>query len=111
MINEEIRKVCEPCGLAANYLTCLKNYGIRPHKPQYNIHTWYRDQCDVCHVNMVPCTEPQDFFNPDFTLIEKVTKFLYKPEKISVPPFIWKTPRKSKLKPKAKKRTSPSKSR
>ena len=74
---KEYRKVCSSCGIAANVLTCLKKYGTPPLKLACSISTFHEDICDVCgKVNSV--TEPRDFFDPDFSLIEKVKTFLCK---------------------------------
>lgn len=70
-----------PCGVTANYLTCLKKFGQRPHKPAYDVSTWHRGTCDVCKSPSSMVTEPRDFFYPDFTLIEKVNNVFHKKTK------------------------------
>lgn len=72
----QIHWVCSPCGITANYLTCLKKYGRRPHKPAYDLSTFHRGTCDVCKSPSSMVTEARDFFYPDFNLIEMVNNFL-----------------------------------
>ncbi len=68
MKNKDVNKICHPCGITANYLTCLKKYGRPPLKSAFTVSTYHNDICDVCgHYTGV--TEPRDFFHPDFELI------------------------------------------
>lgn len=68
----KISEVCFPCGITANYLTCLKKYGRPPKKFAFDVSTYHNGICDVCgHKDQV--TETRDFFYPDFNLIiEKI---------------------------------------
>jgi hypothetical protein len=68
-----IHKVCSPCGITANYLTCLKKYGKPPIKKAFTISTFHIDMCDVCG-EKTGVTEARDFFYPDFSLILKKIK-------------------------------------
>ena len=64
----EINYSCDPCGLEANRLTCLKRYGAEPLKPKFDISTYHKGICDACgKVAMV--TEARDFFWPDYSLL------------------------------------------
>ena len=69
----DIWDVCSPCGLTANYLTCLKKYGKPPIKKAYDVSTYHTGTCDVCG-EKTSVTEPRDFFYPDFNLILKKIK-------------------------------------
>lgn len=63
-----IHNVCSPCGITANYLTCLKRYGRPPKKKAYEISTFHKADCDMCGES-THVTEVRDFFHPDFSLI------------------------------------------
>lgn len=65
--------ICFPCGITANYLTCLKKYGKPPLKACFTVSTWHKDICDICE-HETDCTEERDFFSPDFRLITKKIK-------------------------------------
>lgn len=69
--------ICYECGVAANVLTCFKKYGKRPERLSFATSTYHVDICDVCGERK-DCTEPRDFFHPDFTLIGRVVKSLHK---------------------------------
>jgi len=80
-MNKEINNVCAPCGLVANYLTCLKKYGTPPLQKAFTISTFHYGECDYCGEDIpgqTRVTEARDFFYPDFSLIEKVREFLQK---------------------------------
>lgn len=68
---KEVSEVCHPCGLVANYLTCLKKYGQAPLQACYTVSTFHQGTCDVCGQE-VHVTEARDFFYPDFSLIDVV---------------------------------------
>lgn len=59
---------CTPCGITANYLTCLKRFGRPPERPGYESSTFHVGTCDVCGIRR-DVTETRDFFHPDFSLI------------------------------------------
>lgn len=67
--------VCHPCGLTANYLTCLKRYGQPPLKPCFDVSTYHRGTCGVCK-RETEVTEERDFFYPDFSILEATAKRL-----------------------------------
>lgn len=67
--------VCTPCGITANYLTCLKKYGKPPKKFHFTVSTYHDGVCDVCGQETT-VTEPRDFFYPDFELIFRKMKDL-----------------------------------
>lgn len=72
-MKKEVYEVCSPCGITANYLTCLKKYGRPPKQKAFMVSTFHKGVCEVCgeetHV-----TEARDFFYPDFDLIFKQIK-------------------------------------
>ncbi len=70
---DEIQEVCHPCGITANYLTCLARYGQPPLKPCYSVSTFHRGVCGVCG-REEDVTEARDFFNPDFSLLLALLK-------------------------------------
>ncbi len=70
-----INQVCYECGVAANVLTCLEKYGKIPKQLKSTVSTFHEDVCDICH-DRKGVTETRDFYYPDFSLIEKVAKFL-----------------------------------
>jgi hypothetical protein len=74
---KEISNVCFECGVTANCLTCLKKYGKPPRQAAFLLSTWHKAQCDYCG-DECDVTEVRDFYHPDFSLIEKVAKFLNK---------------------------------
>lgn len=61
--------MCVSCGISANVLTCLKRYGKRPNKLAFDLSTMHTGKCDVCDEE-TSVTEPRDFFNPDFSLLD-----------------------------------------
>lgn len=65
---KKIHQVCDKCGKEANRLTCLKKYGKEPIKIKYRSSTYHEGVCDVCG-KTTGVTEPRDFFNPDFSLL------------------------------------------
>lgn len=67
-INKTIENVCDDCGLEANRLTCLAEYGHEPIKPKFSQSTYHKGQCDFCH-KQKNITEVRDFFYPDFSLL------------------------------------------
>lgn len=67
--------ICFPCGVTANYLTCLRKYGQAPLRAAFEISTFHTGICGVCG-HEAHVTEERDYFYPDFTLIAKVKKFL-----------------------------------
>lgn len=69
----EVSEVCTPCGITANYLTCLKKYGQPPKKFQFEVSTYHEGVCGVCGQETT-VTDPRDFFHPDFDLIYKKIK-------------------------------------
>ena len=74
MEQKQISRVCSPCGITANYLTCLKKYGQPPKKFAFDVSTFCSGyKCDVCG-HETSTTEPRDFFYPDFNLIFKQIK-------------------------------------
>lgn len=73
--NMEISNVCDPCGISANVLTCLKKYKQRPNKLKFDTSTYNTAKCDFCGETK-PVTEVRDFFFPDFKLLEKKIKVL-----------------------------------
>lgn len=73
MKTREVSEVCTPCGITANYLTCLKKYGKPPKKFSFSVSTYHEGTCGVCGQETT-VTEPRDFFYPDFSLIFKKIK-------------------------------------
>jgi hypothetical protein len=71
----KISKVCFPCGVYANILTCLKTYGRRPNQLAFTVSTYHKGTCDICEEE-TDVTEPRDFFYPDFSLLETVTNYI-----------------------------------
>lgn len=71
--SEDVSEVCTPCGITANYLTCLKKFGSPPDKFHFMISTFHEGICDVCGQETT-VTQPRDFFYPDFNLIFKKMK-------------------------------------
>lgn len=69
---KEIYHVCRECGISANVLTCFKKFGQRPNELAYICSTFHKAVCDVCGLEKL-CTEPRDYFYPDFSLLTKVT--------------------------------------
>lgn len=69
----EVLAVCTPCGITANYLTCLDIYGQPPKKFQFSVSTYHEGVCGVCGKETT-VTEPRDFFYPNFKLIFKKIK-------------------------------------
>ena len=67
-MSNKITNVCYECGIEANRLTCIKKYGREPIKKKSDISTYHVDECDICHKTAL-CTEPRDFFHPDFELL------------------------------------------
>lgn len=74
-MDKEIYNTCIGCGHLARSLTCLKKYGKLPLKYGFDIPTYHNGQCDCCG-KKTAVTETRVFFYPDFSLIEKVKKFL-----------------------------------
>jgi len=73
IMKKNIAVVCSPCGITANYLTCLKRYGQPPIKPCFDVSTFSEGECNLCgHIR--PITQVRDFFYPDFSLIIKKIK-------------------------------------
>lgn len=72
-MERNITEVCTPCGITANYLTCLKKYGRPPLKKAFDVSTFHQGRCQVC-LEETSVTEPRDFFYPDFELIFKKIK-------------------------------------
>lgn len=72
--NKDVKNVCAPCGITANYLTALRKFGRPPYKPSFDVSTFHEDTCDVCGYRR-PCTEPRDFFHPDFELVFNLIKW------------------------------------
>ena len=66
---QQVGQVCSPCGITANYLTCLKRFGNAPTKISMSSSTFNSGTCDVCGKRAI-VTEPRDYFNPDFTLLD-----------------------------------------
>lgn len=66
---KKIHYVCDHCGKEANRLTCLKKYGKEPIKIKYHTSTYHTGECNVCG-KTTAVTQPRDFFNPDFSLME-----------------------------------------
>ena len=66
--NLEVDQVCHPCGITANYLTCLRKYGNPPKKACFDLSTYHHGVCDVCG-RMTSVTESRDFFYPTFSLL------------------------------------------
>lgn len=71
-----IMNICHPCGITANYLTCLKKYGEAPIRPAFAFSTYHNGQCGVCK-RETRVTEDRDFFYPDVSLIEQVKGVLH----------------------------------
>lgn len=80
---KRIYKVCTPCGVSANVLTCLKRYGNRPSKLCFTISTTHKAQCDVCG-QVAIVTEPRDYFYPDFSLLDRTFAYINR-EKAPLP--------------------------
>lgn len=72
-MQKEVSSVCQPCGVTANYLTCLKKHGRPPVKKAFDVSTFHNGTCDVCG-EKTSVTQPRDFFYPDFSLIFKKIK-------------------------------------
>ncbi len=76
-----MNKICEQCGLAANYLTCMVRYGTPPKSPMFGVSTWHEAKCDSCK-RVVWVTEARDFYYPNFSLLSsKFKKGLYEKAK------------------------------
>ncbi len=71
--------VCHPCGITANYLTCLKKFGEPPLHACFEISTYHLGTCGVCG-RQESVTQDRDFFYPDFELL-KETKERLMPKK------------------------------
>ena len=69
---KEIHQVCDKCGLEANRLTCIKRFGEEPKKAKFDVSTYNETKCDICG-KLKMCTEPRDFFYPDFSLLTNTT--------------------------------------
>ncbi len=68
--DKRIQEVCYPCGITANYLTCLEKFGRPPLKACFDVNTVTKGRCDLCgHEDTV--TAVRDFFYPNFSLIIK----------------------------------------
>lgn len=78
MVPKDVKNVCHPCGITANYLTCLKKYGRPPLKAAFDISTYHQGTCDVCG-RFTNVTEARDFFHPDFELIFQAMKYDHEP--------------------------------
>lgn len=72
---KEINGVCRECGITANVLTCLKEYGKRPAKLCFNISTAMEGKCDYCG-KKAGIVSVRDYFYPDFSLIKKTARLL-----------------------------------
>lgn len=64
---QQFDNICAPCGITANYLTCLARYGTPPKQAAFSVSTFHKGKCDVCK-RMVHVTEARDFFFPDFKM-------------------------------------------
>ncbi len=60
--------ICFECGVSANVLTCIKEYGDRPKKLCFILSTYHTGTCDICGEEK-NLTEARDFFYPDFSLL------------------------------------------
>lgn len=74
-LDTHIHGVCYECGVTANVLTCLKEYGHPPKQLSFSISTYHKGRCDFCH-DEKDITEARDFFYGDFSLIQQVVQFL-----------------------------------
>ena len=72
-MKKEIHKVCQPCGISANILTCLKKYKSPPYILSYRTITWHKAKCDICGKKSY-VSEPRDFYYPNFDLLLKKMK-------------------------------------
>lgn len=70
-----VHKVCGPCGISANVLTCLKKFGNRPSKLCFTTSTSHKSTCDVCGIKAM-VTSPRDFFYPDFSLLNRTFAYI-----------------------------------
>lgn len=75
---EEIKEVCDSCGIEANRLTCLKKYGQEPLKEKFSVSTYHVGRCQACGKRKW-VTEIRDYFYPDFSLL--LTKEFYERQK------------------------------
>lgn len=62
--------VCYECGVSANVLTCLRQYGDRPKQIHYTVSTYSPGTCAFCKEEK-EVTEQRDFFYPDFSLLAR----------------------------------------
>ena len=65
--------ICYQCGVAANTLTTLLEYGELPLSAMFEVSTWHLGVCDICK-REVECTEARDFYHPDFSLLSNKFK-------------------------------------
>lgn len=65
-----IYQCCDDCGLEANRLTCLRDFGAEPLKPKHDLSTYHEGFCQACGKKK-QVTEARDFFYPDFSLLKK----------------------------------------
>lgn len=72
-LNSEINKVCTPCGISANVLTCLYRYGAPPKKLCFEVSTFGSGKCDWCGKRR-PVTQTRDFFYPNFSFLREAQK-------------------------------------
>lgn len=68
--------VCYACGVAANYLRCLKLFGCPPLEVAFGVSTYHNGTCEFCGKDM-PVTEARDFFYPPFELLNDYVKQTY----------------------------------
>lgn len=69
-MNKPINLVCYECGVSANVLTALSEYGRPPIKVHRTLSTYHKGKCDNCGDNK-EVTEVRDFFYPDFSLLRQ----------------------------------------
>lgn len=76
---KEVSICCRECGISANVLTCLLNFGQRPNQLAFTTSTFYKGECQCCG-KFDYVTQARDFFYPDFSLLPKVAKLIHKYE-------------------------------
>lgn len=71
----DFNQLCSDCGITANHMTCIRQFGSRAIKDSYSVSTMHTGICDICGKEK-NVTEVRDFFYPSLRACRLLKQYL-----------------------------------